>query len=88
MPATMSQRPARTPAMATRSANGRSTIIQRPDGRWHGWVSMGALPSGSPDRRHVSAKTQSAVAAKVKGLERQRDTGAVTSAAGSRWGPT
>lgn len=65
--------------MATRSANGRSTIIRRPDGRWHGWVSMGALPSGRPDRRHVSAKTQSAVAAKVKGLERQRDTGAVTS---------
>lgn len=65
--------------MATRSANGRSTIIQRPDGRWHGWVSMGALPSGRPDRRHVSATTQSAVAAKVKGLERQRDTGAVTS---------
>ncbi len=40
---------------------------------------MGALPSGMPDRRHVSAKTQSAVAAKVRGLERQRDTGAVTS---------
>lgn len=65
--------------MATRSANGRSTIIQRPDGRWHGWVSMGVLPSGKPDRRHVSAKTQSAVAVKVKGLERQRDTGTVTS---------
>jgi integrase len=63
--------------MAGRAANGRSTIIRSPDGRWHGWVSMGALPSGKPDRRHVSAKTQSLVAAKVKKLEQARDSGAV-----------
>ena len=36
---------------------------------------MGTLPSGLPDRRHVSGKTQSIVTAKVKALERNRDTG-------------
>ncbi len=39
---------------------------------------MGFLPSGKPDRRHVSAKTQSGAAAKVRALERARDAGSVT----------
>ncbi len=66
------------PGTSGRAANGRSTIIRRADGRWHGWVSMGASPSGRPDRRrHVSGKTQPIVAAKVKQLERAGDKGAV-----------
>jgi integrase len=40
---------------------------------------MGAGPDGRPERRHVSARTQSAVTAKVKKLEKDRDAGAVTS---------
>jgi len=63
--------------MTGRAANGRSTIIRRSDGRWHGWVSVGTLPSGKSDRRHVSGKPQSVVAAKVKQLEQARDKGAV-----------
>jgi integrase len=39
---------------------------------------MGFLPSGKPDRRHVSAKTQSGAAPKVRGLERARDAGSIT----------
>ena len=74
----MTERSAKNAGVGKRAANGRSTIIRRPDGRWHGWVSMGFLPSGRPDRRHVSAKTQSGVAAKVTALEKARDAGSVT----------
>ena len=68
----MIERSAKNAGVGKRAANGRSTIIRRPDGRWHGWVSMGLLRSGKPDRRHVSAKTQSGAAAKVRALERAR----------------
>ena len=56
---------------------GRSTIIKRPDGRWHGYVSMGTKGDGKRDRRHVSAATRGEV---VKGreLEAKRDAGVVT----------
>jgi integrase len=64
--------------MAKRAANGRSTIYQGSDGRWHGRVSMGAGPDGREDRRHVTARTQSGVAVKVKQLENARDSGTVT----------
>jgi len=64
--------------MRRRAANGRSTIYEGNDRRWHGRVSMGVGPDGTEDRRHVTGKTQSVVAAKVKQLERARDTGAVT----------
>jgi len=64
--------------MARRAANGRSTIYEGQDERWHGRVSMGVGPDGRQDRRHVTGKTQSEVAAKVKSLEKNRDVGAVT----------
>ena len=63
--------------MAGRGANGRSTIVKQDDGRWHGFVSMGAKGDGSRDRRHVSAATRAAVVEKVKSLEAKRDAGMV-----------
>jgi integrase len=63
--------------MAGRGANGRSTIVKQEDGRWHGFVSMGAKGDGSRDRRHVSAATRAAVVEKVKSLEAKRDAGLV-----------
>jgi integrase len=58
------------------SANGRSSIYQSPtDGRWHGYVSMGADSTGKPDRRHVRGKTQADVTRKVRELEKLRDRG-------------
>jgi len=41
---------------------------------------MGVRDDGKPDRRHVSAKTESEVIAKVRKLERERDDGRTTSA--------
>lgn len=67
-----------------RSANGRSSIYQGERGYWHGRVTVGEKEDGSPDRRHVMAKTKSAVTAKVRELERQRDEQSVTKA-GERW---
>jgi integrase len=66
--------------MAGRGANGRSTIVKQDDGRWHGFVSMGAKGDGSRDRRHVSAATRAAVVEKVKALETKRDAGMVGTA--------
>jgi integrase len=63
--------------MAGRGANGRSTIVKQADGRWHGFVSMGAKGDGTRDRRHVSAATRAAVVEKVKTLEAKRDAGMV-----------
>src|SRR3954453_23170037 len=70
--------------MARRGANGRSTIIKRDDGRWHGYVSMGTKGDGRRDRRHVSAVTRGEVVKKVKELEGKRDAGLV-SGAGRPW---
>jgi integrase len=64
--------------MAGRAANGRSTIIKRDDGRWHGYVSMGTGGDGRRERRHVSAKTRPEVVAKVKALEAQHDAAVVS----------
>lgn len=66
--------------MAGRGANGRSTIIKRDDGRWHGYVSMGTKGDGRRDRRHVSAVTRREVVEKVKALEAKRDAGMVSAA--------
>jgi integrase len=60
-----------------REANGRSSIYQSPDGRWHGWVTVGVKADGTPDRRHRTGTTQKAVAEKVHRLERDRDAGTV-----------
>lgn len=61
----------------TRDANLRSSIYQGDDGYWHGRVSMGVRDDGTPDRRHVMGKDKATVTAKVRKLERQRDTGSV-----------
>ena len=58
---------------AGRQANLRSSMYLGADGRWHGRVSVGLRPDGRPDRRHVTGKTQAAVAKKVRALERARD---------------
>ncbi len=63
--------------MAGRGANGRSTIVKQADGRWHGFVSMGATGDGRRDRRHVSAATRTAAVEKSKALEAKRDAGVV-----------
>ena len=64
-------------ARASRAANLRSSIYQGAGGRWHGRVTMGVRDDGTPDRRHVMGKDKSAVTAKVRKLERQRESGAV-----------
>ena len=64
--------------MAGRGANGRSTIVKQKDGRWHGFVSMGAKGDGTRDRRHISAASRPAAVEKLKELEAKRDAGAVS----------
>lgn len=67
-----------------RRPNGASSVYKGVDGRWHGRVTVGVKDDGTPDRRHVSGKTQAAVIAKVRKLERERDSGGVPKA-GQRW---
>jgi len=62
----------------TRAPNGAGSIYQGADGRWHGRVTMGVRDDGSPDRRHVSGKTESGVLAKIRKLEKDRDSGRFT----------
>jgi integrase len=64
--------------MAGRASNGESTIYKGADGRWHGYVSVGFTLDGTLDRRHVSSKTRGVVVAKVRELERKRDSGTVS----------
>src|SRR3954452_23029746 len=64
--------------MAGRASNGESTIYKGADGRWHGYVSVGFALHGKVDRRHVSSKSRAVVVAKVRELERKRDTGMVS----------
>ncbi|MFI7324623.1 tyrosine-type recombinase/integrase [Streptomyces rubiginosohelvolus] len=68
----------------TRQPNGRSSIYQGKDGKWHGRVTVGTRDDGKPDRRHVERKTRAAVTAAVRELEKQRDSGAVRKA-GHAW---
>jgi integrase len=58
-----------------RKPNGRSSIYQGADGRWHGWVTMGVRADGRPDRRHRTGATEPEVTRKVRELERKRDAG-------------
>src|SRR3954463_3700263 len=64
--------------MAGRASNGESTIYKGADGRWHGYVSVGFALDGKLDRRPVSSNSRGVVVAKVRELERQRDTGTVS----------
>src|SRR3954466_9931589 len=63
--------------MAGRASNGESTIYKGTDGRWHGYASVGFTLEGKLDRRHVSSKIRGVVVAKVRELERRRDSGTV-----------
>lgn len=58
-----------------KNANGRSSIYQDKDGRWHGRVTMGVRDNGTPDRRHVRGKTRAEATRKVRDLEKARDEG-------------
>jgi integrase len=60
-----------------RRSNGESSIYEGKDGYWHGRVTVGTKDDGSPDRRHVQAKTRPEVARKVAKLEQERDAGKV-----------
>ncbi len=60
--------------MGKRAASGESSIHKGTDGRWHGYVSMGLKREGARDRRHVSGTRRVDVVAKVRDLERQRDS--------------
>ncbi|MGW0625996.1 tyrosine-type recombinase/integrase [Streptomyces sp. NPDC002758] len=57
----------------TRQPNGRSTIYQGKDGKWHGRVTVGVRDDGRPDRRHVERKSRAEVTAAVRELEKQRE---------------
>jgi integrase len=63
--------------MAGRASNGESTIYKGADGRWRGYVSVGFTLDGTLDLRHVSSKRRAVVVAKVRELERKRDSGTV-----------
>ncbi|MEV4159290.1 tyrosine-type recombinase/integrase [Nonomuraea dietziae] len=63
--------------MAGRRPNGRSSIYLGKDGVWHGWVTVGIKPDGSPDRRHRKGVSEAEVTRKVRELERQRESGNV-----------
>lgn len=63
-----------------RKPNGRSSIFEGSDGLWHGFVTMGFKPDGSPDRRHVKRKTEGEATKAVQQLERERDSGTVKKA--------
>lgn len=64
--------------MSGRRANGESSVyFSESDGKWHGWVTVGTKADGRPDRRHRMAATDTEVRAKVKELEKQRDSGKV-----------
>ena len=69
---------------AGRQANGRSAIYEGNDGYWHGRVTVGVRDDGRPDRRHVGAKTKAKVTARVRELEKGRDTGSLLKP-GERW---
>lgn len=61
--------------MSDRKPNGRSSIYQGSNGKWHGWVTMGVKEDGSPDRRHREGATEAIVTKKVQKLEAERDAG-------------
>lgn len=63
----------------TRKANGESWVSEVPNDRgyYEAKVWMGTRGDGKPDRRHVQRKSLKAVKARVRELEKQRDTGKV-----------
>ncbi|HEY9411437.1 MAG TPA: site-specific integrase [Jiangellaceae bacterium] len=69
--------PRKKRAEGTRAPNMAATIYLGKDGRWHGRVTMGVHDNGTPDRRHVSAKTEGDVRDKIRDLEKDRDAGRI-----------
>ncbi|MFC0039591.1 tyrosine-type recombinase/integrase [Actinomadura rayongensis] len=69
-------------AKAKRNLNGRSTLYQSKDGKWHGRVSMGVRDDGKPDRRHIERWDKNEVIAEIKRLEKLRDEGNAPKAGG------
>ena|SRR5690625_1587721 len=64
-----------------RAPNKRSSIYySETDGWWHGRVTIGVKPDGTPDRRHRMGSSKTEVTDKVRELERERDKGKVTRA--------
>ncbi|MPZ61582.1 MAG: tyrosine-type recombinase/integrase [Propionibacteriales bacterium] len=70
--------------MGRRNPNGRSSIYHGSDGKWHGRVTMGIRDDGKPDRRHVKRKKRADAVAKVRELEKERDSGRVRKP-GHKW---
>lgn len=68
----------------SRNPSGASTVYKGKDGYWHGRVTVGQRDDGRTDRRHVSAKTKGEVVAKVRKLEKLRDSGRMPQA-GAKW---
>src|SRR3954469_12495998 len=64
--------------MAGRASEGAPTIAKGAEGGWQGYVSVGFKLDGKLDRRHVSSKNRGVVVAKVRELERKRDSGTVS----------
>lgn len=60
-----------------RQSNGRSSVYEGSDGRWHGRVTVGLTDEGRTDRRHVMSRSRSVVVEKVRALERVRDRGQI-----------
>jgi integrase len=61
--------------VSDRKPNGRSSIYEDKNGRWHGWVTMGTKSDGRPDRRHREGASEWEVTGKVRKLEAERDAG-------------
>jgi len=57
--------------------NRRSSIYEstQGSGKWHGWVWLGIMEDGKPDRRHRRGASRAEVTAAVRKLERARDVG-------------
>lgn len=70
--------------MASRNPNRAGSIYQGKDGYWHARITVGTRDDGSPDRRHLMAKTKSEIVRKAKELERARDAGSIARP-GQRW---
>lgn len=64
--------------MAARRARGDGSITLREDGRWHGRADLGLDENGRRNRRSVYGATQAEVAAKLRDLRRQAETGTLT----------
>jgi integrase len=52
----------------SRAPNGRSSIYQGADGKWHTYVNVGKKPDGSDDRRHIKRNTATEVGAAIDQL--------------------